>query len=159
MTSEEKEKKLQHSLKCMACKNTKEKPWHMVCAKCWDRLPSEMQDDVYLAYKEEEGSPRHRELVLKCYDFLRCCKQPCDASKDREIGRLKNLAEKARVLIDAAVPDVMTGDQAKAYRDYLEATGEHWVCGEYGWMPAHMNTREHTGCEPEEVLDEVNNES
>jgi len=77
-------------------------------------------------------------------------------SEQKEIERLNNLVEKADTLIGLVVDETLNKDQAKAYRDYLEATGEHWVCGEYGWMPAHFNTREHTGSGPEEVFDEVN---
>ena len=42
------------------------------------------------------------------------------------------------------------------WKERYEVTGEHVVLTEEGWMPAEMNTVEHTGEEPVEVLDEVN---
>jgi len=41
-------------------------------------------------------------------------------------------------------------------RDYYLINGDHMVLTEEGWIPAEMNTREYTGAEPCEVLDEVN---
>jgi hypothetical protein len=48
------------------------------------------------------------------------------------------------------------GPDPEWWRDYFLLTGEHMVCGEYGWMPASHNTREVTGEDPEEIFDEVN---
>lgn len=42
------------------------------------------------------------------------------------------------------------------YRDYYLLTGDHMQLTEEGWVPASLNTREQTGEEPMEVLDEVN---
>jgi hypothetical protein len=42
------------------------------------------------------------------------------------------------------------------WRDYFILTGAHMVLTEEGWLPAECNTREATGADPMEVLDEVN---
>lgn len=53
----------------------------------------------------------------------------------------------------------MLGDRAPDdnwLRDWYLVTGDHMVRTEEGWIPAEMNTREHTGEDPMEVLEEVN---
>lgn len=42
------------------------------------------------------------------------------------------------------------------FRDFYTLTGDHVVLTEEGWIPADQNTREITGEEPMEILDEVN---
>ena len=42
------------------------------------------------------------------------------------------------------------------FKRYFLLTSEHMVLTEEGWIPAECNTREHTGVDPMEVLDEVN---
>lgn len=42
------------------------------------------------------------------------------------------------------------------FKDFYLLTGDHMQLTDEGWVPAHMNTKEYTGYEPAEVLDEVN---
>lgn len=42
------------------------------------------------------------------------------------------------------------------FKELWSLTGEHMVLTEEGWIPAECNTREHTGSDPADVLDEVN---
>lgn len=61
---------LRDTFKCR-CGNAKEKFWHLLCAACWARLPKELQDEVYEAYAEKEGSPRHVTAIRECFENLR----------------------------------------------------------------------------------------
>ena len=42
------------------------------------------------------------------------------------------------------------------FKRYYLLTGDHMVLTEEGWIPAELNTLEHTGAEPMETFDEVN---
>lgn len=48
------------------------------------------------------------------------------------------------------------GPDENWWRDFYLLTGDHMVCTNEGWIPAHMNTKKYTGYPPEEIMDEVN---
>lgn len=53
------------------CGGVKDKAWHLVCASCWIKLPGNLRDEVWDAYKEKQGSERHRTAIRACVEFLR----------------------------------------------------------------------------------------
>lgn len=62
-----------------------------------------------------------------------------------------------RSALDVAADHV--GDRAPDklwWEQYYRLTGEHMHLTEEGWIPAEMNTLAYMGCEPAEVLKEVN---
>jgi hypothetical protein len=62
-----------------------------------------------------------------------------------------------RAALDVAADQV--GDRAPDklwWEQYYRLTGDHMHLTEDGWIPAAMNTLACTGCEPAEVLKEVN---
>lgn len=53
------------------CGRPKEKLWHLVCAPCWAKVPPGLQVEVYEAYREQDGSPRHIAAVRQVWEALR----------------------------------------------------------------------------------------
>lgn len=90
------------------------------------------------------------QVQLAC-DLLGRAGVASDTIKDAEtLGALEVALDVACDIFNERAPD------AKWFRDYFSLTGDHWVLTEEGWIPAEMNTREATGSDPVEVLDEVN---
>jgi len=52
------------------CGNERRKLWHLVCEECWNKVPAELQSEVYHAYKSAEGGPRHRIAVRHVFKHL-----------------------------------------------------------------------------------------
>jgi hypothetical protein len=53
------------------CGSYLEKEWHLVCKTCWARLPENLRNEVYEAFVESRGSPRHMEAIRNCREHLR----------------------------------------------------------------------------------------
>lgn len=54
--------------RCPVDNQPKDKPWHLVCAGCWAKVPLADRDEVYRLYKTARGSTKHR---LKCREVVR----------------------------------------------------------------------------------------
>jgi len=67
-----------------------------------------------------------------------------------DLGTLRAAIDVAADLVGEKAPD------ATWFREYYEITGDHMVLTEDGWIPAEFNTREITGEDPAEVIEEVN---
>lgn len=70
--------------------------------------------------------------------------------EEHKFHRLMACLDALRTIVDEHGPD------EDWYRDYFTLTGDHMVLTDEGWVPAEMNTREYTGYDPAEVLDEIN---
>ncbi len=57
------------TLRCR-CGAQKDKGWHLVCATCWSKVPAVLQAEVYAAYKEKQGSPRHYGAIRQVFKAL-----------------------------------------------------------------------------------------
>ncbi len=53
------------------CGNLKAHDWHLLCQACWARLPVDLQDEVWNAYREQRGSERHTAAMRAAIEFLR----------------------------------------------------------------------------------------
>lgn len=53
------------------CGRAKTESWHLLCVKCWKKLPKPLQDEVYATWKEKAGSPRHVAAMRACIEYLR----------------------------------------------------------------------------------------
>jgi hypothetical protein len=69
---------------------------------------------------------------------------------DEKCNLALDLLKRADTVIGDVPPD------ENWYRDYFTLTGEHMILIEEGWVPPELNTKEVTGEDPQEVLDEVN---
>lgn len=56
--------------KSCRCGGTKDKGWHLVCAPCWAKVPPVLQGEVYEAYREQDGSPRHLTAIRNVFRAL-----------------------------------------------------------------------------------------
>ena len=51
--------------RCPVCHSPKDKPWHLVCAACWTKVPMPDRELVYEQYKKARGSKAHREICMR----------------------------------------------------------------------------------------------
>lgn len=58
------------------CGQKRDKEWHLVCAECWEKLPQNLRDELYDAYNEKQGSPRHIASIRACFQYLRSLSLP-----------------------------------------------------------------------------------
>ena len=56
-------------LRCR-CGGLREKRWHLVCPTCWERIPAPLKGELYDAYREKDGSPRHIAAIRQCFVAL-----------------------------------------------------------------------------------------
>lgn len=108
------------------------------------------EDCVDYEQKSAKAISLIRRSVIAVYDAAASLKT-CNCINDeqrftRAMQYLEGLAE----IVGDRAPD------ANWWRDYYELDGTHMQLTEEGWVPADQNTREATGVEPMEVLDEVN---
>lgn len=90
-----------------------------------------------------------RDLLLTA-DLLRRAKI-AQSTIDRNYS-----ADCLRAMLEVVADLNDAGPDENWFRDYYLITGEHMQLTEEGWVPAEMNTREYTGEDPAEILDEVN---
>lgn len=67
----EKDKLRLHGAPCPVCGANKRKYWHLVCERCWAKLPEKLQEELHSLYLFDEGSLGHREACRKALEFLR----------------------------------------------------------------------------------------
>lgn len=55
---------------CPRCGEEKEKHWHLVCKKCWNKVPKQLQTKLWTEYKKAPGSDEHMAAASACYRAL-----------------------------------------------------------------------------------------
>lgn len=77
-------------------------------------------------------------------------------NRGEDKGKFETRFDRTMELIDELRDWFDEGPDPTWHKEYFKLTGEHWVCIDEGWVPATMNSKDVTGEEPEEIIDEVN---